>query len=166
MVDPTPETVAARYDDPYRKAARVVVDGDRFERAPGDDGAWGVGALVVEGGRALLVREGDTWLLPGGRLESGESLEAGAMRELEEETGIDVDVTGLGAIAEQTFVHGETGETREFCFATFLAEPASTASRPTPGTDDARIDEVAWLAEVPSNTFDRDLVVRLSDGRL
>lgn len=167
MVEPTPDALAARYDDPIRTSERIEVDGDRFERAP-DDGAggWGIGALVVDGGRTLFVREGDTWLLPGGRLECGESPETGAIREVEEETGIDVEVAGLGAVAEQTFVHEDSGETREFSFATFLAEPTTTATRPDAGTLDERIDEAAWLVEVPANTFDRDLVVRLLDERL
>lgn len=167
MADPTPDALAARYDDPFRRSNRIEVDPARFERAPGDDGGtWGVGALVVDGGRALFVREGDTWLLPGGRLEDGESLEEGAIREIEEETGVDVEIVGLGAIAEQTFVHQETGETREFAFATFLAEPETTRPRPAPDTTDERVDEVAWLPEAPPNTFDRDLVVRLCDERL
>lgn len=170
MPDPTPDALAARYGDPVRLTNRIEVDAARFERAPGDVGeqsahhgrSWGVGALVADDGRALFVREGDTWLLPGGRLEAGEVPADGAVREVAEETGIDVDVIGLGAIAEQTLVHRETGATREFAFATFLAEPRAE-SRPAPDTTDDRIDEVAWLAEVPSDTFDRELVVRLFD---
>lgn len=167
MADPDPDALAARYEDPLRRSNRIEVDAARFDRVPGDDGeSLGVGALVVDGGRALFVREGDTWLLPGGRLDAGESPEHGAVREVAEETGIDVDVVGLGAIAEQTFVHRKTGESRSFSFATFLAEPATTGPRPASDTTDDRIDEVAWLAEVPSNTFDRGLVVRLCDERL
>lgn len=168
MADPSPDALAARYDDPFRRSNRIEVEPARFERAPGadDGGSWGAGALVVDGGRALFVREGDTWLLPGGRLEAGESPEEGAIREVEEETGIDVEIVGLGAIAEQTFVHQETGAIRQFAFATFLAEPETTGPRPAPDTTDERVDEVAWLTEVPSNTFDRDLVVRLCDERL
>ena len=83
---PTPDELARRYDDPYRKSERFEIDPERFERGVqrDDDGAWGVGALVVHDGRGLFVREGDTWLLPGGRLESDESPEAGARREVRE----------------------------------------------------------------------------------
>lgn len=168
MPDPTPDALAARYDDPFRRSNCIEVDAERFERTPGTDdgGTWGVGALVVDGGRALFVREGDAWLLPGGRLEDGESPEDGAIREVAEETGIEVVIDGLAAVAEQTFVHRETGDTREFPFATFLAEPSTAGSRPTPDTSDDRVDEVAWLATPPTNTFDRDLVVHLCDEHL
>lgn len=163
----TPDALADRYDDePYRKADRLEVSAERFERATarGDDGSWGVGALVVDDGRALFVREGDTWLLPGGRLETDERPAAGAVREVAEETGIDVEVRGLAAIAEQTFVHEETGESFEFHFATFLAEPADTSAEPAPS--DPRTDEAAWLSAVPEDTFDRELVERLFDAHV
>jgi ADP-ribose pyrophosphatase YjhB (NUDIX family) len=162
----SPDELAAKYDDPYRKVGRFELDPDSFERGVrrGDDGAWGVGALVVHDGRGLFVREDDTWLLPGGRLEAGESHAAGARREVAEETGLDVDIEGLAAIAEQTFLRRGSADSYEFRFATFLAEPADgTPGLPDDPSDDA-VDEVAWHASVPENTFDRGLVERLFDA--
>lgn len=58
-----------------------------------------VTGFLVEDGRLLLVRERlrerSHWNLPGGRLEVGESLEAALVREMREETGLDVDVGEL-----------------------------------------------------------------------
>jgi ADP-ribose pyrophosphatase YjhB (NUDIX family) len=56
----------------------------------------GVGAVVVDQGRVLLVRRGreplkGQWSLPGGLLEVGESLTAGVIREVSEETGLTVE---------------------------------------------------------------------------
>ncbi|HVY20396.1 MAG TPA: NUDIX domain-containing protein [Bauldia sp.] len=53
----------------------------------------GVSALVVDGTRVLLVKRGKAplkgcWSLPGGHLETGETLAAAAAREVAEETGI------------------------------------------------------------------------------
>lgn len=53
----------------------------------------GTSAVVVRGGRVLLGQRlgsyGDaTWAPPGGKVEAGESPEAGVERELEEETGL------------------------------------------------------------------------------
>lgn len=53
----------------------------------------GVGAVVLWEGRVLLVRRGAApaqglWAIPGGGLRIGETLQAGAEREILEETGI------------------------------------------------------------------------------
>jgi ADP-ribose pyrophosphatase YjhB (NUDIX family) len=59
-------------------------------------------ALCVEDGRILLCRlapgwwgDAGDWTLPGGGLEFGEAPEAGALRELEEETGLTGSIVGL-----------------------------------------------------------------------
>lgn len=156
-----PETLAARYGDHYRKAERIEISAERFEKGleRGDDGEWGAGCLVVNDGCILLVREGGDWLVPGGRVEADESPAVAARREVQEETGLSVEVTGLGAIAEQTFVDETSGDAYEFYFATFVGQPVESdpSFDPEPG-----IDEVAWHDEVPENTFDRELVERLA----
>jgi mutator protein MutT len=55
----------------------------------------GVGAVVVHEGRVLLIRRGKEplrgrWVVPGGTVELGETLEAAVVREVREETGIEV----------------------------------------------------------------------------
>jgi ADP-ribose pyrophosphatase YjhB (NUDIX family) len=57
----------------------------------------GVGAVIVQDGRVVLVKRRHEplrgqWSLPGGGLELGETLEAGVAREALEETGLVVDV--------------------------------------------------------------------------
>ncbi|MFC7217965.1 NUDIX hydrolase [Streptomyces polyrhachis] len=55
-------------------------------------------AVVVDNaGRILLQRRADSglWALPGGGMDVGESLPGCAVREVREETGLDVEVTGL-----------------------------------------------------------------------
>lgn len=168
MMNPTPDELTARYDDVYRKAERIELSNERFDRGfeRGDDGRWGVGALVTRGERVLFVREGDTWLLPGGRLEAGETLAEGAAREVKEETGVSVVTTDLVAIAEQTFVRREGDESFEFHFATFLAEPERKTTSAEPVPVDGDITEAAWLTSVPENTFDRELVARLVEAHI
>lgn len=50
--------------------------------------------------RVLLTRRADNgkWCLPGGHLESGESVTEGIVREVKEETGLDVEVVRLTGV--------------------------------------------------------------------
>jgi ADP-ribose pyrophosphatase YjhB (NUDIX family) len=65
-----------------------------------------VGAVVVDGDRALLVRQSSghslagQWTIPWGRLESGESPMAAAVRETREEGGVETTVEGLLGVQE------------------------------------------------------------------
>jgi 8-oxo-dGTP diphosphatase len=57
----------------------------------------GVGAVIVDGDRVLLVKRAHEplkgeWSLPGGAVEVGEPLEAALVREVREETCLDVTV--------------------------------------------------------------------------
>jgi 8-oxo-dGTP diphosphatase len=60
----------------------------------------GVGAVVIDGERVLLIRRGNEpmkgqWSLPGGALEVGETLVEGVRREVLEETGLEVEPVAL-----------------------------------------------------------------------
>jgi 8-oxo-dGTP diphosphatase len=67
-----------------------------------------VGAVAVTEGRLLVVRRGrgvatGRWSLPGGRVEGGETIAEALVREVREETGLDVRVDGLCGVAERRF---------------------------------------------------------------
>ncbi|EFF91231.1 NUDIX hydrolase [Streptomyces sp. e14] len=53
--------------------------------------------VTDEQGRILLQRrrDNDLWALPGGGMEMDDSLPGAAVREVKEETGLDVEITGL-----------------------------------------------------------------------
>ena len=53
-----------------------------------------------EAGRLLLTRRVDNglWVLPGGKLELGETIAEAVVREVGEEAGVEVEVTGLAGI--------------------------------------------------------------------
>jgi mutator protein MutT len=61
-----------------------------------------VKAALIDGGRVcLLLNDRDQWELPGGRLEHGEGPEDCLVREVREETGLEVAVESL--LAARTF---------------------------------------------------------------
>lgn len=68
----------------------------------------GVGVIVTKDNQVLLIRrkhshgEG-TWSMPGGHLEYGESLEACAIREVYEETGVIIANVAFRAITNDVF---------------------------------------------------------------
>lgn len=85
-------------------------------------------AIVTdEQGRILLVKRRDNtlWALPGGGHDIGESIEQTAIREVKEETGLDVEVTGLVGIYTNpnhivAFTDGEVRQQFSLCFTTEL----------------------------------------------
>jgi 8-oxo-dGTP diphosphatase len=66
----------------------------------------GVGAIIIESGRVLLVERGREplkgyWSLPGGVLEVGEKLAEGLSREVLEETGLAIEPLSVVEIFER-----------------------------------------------------------------
>ncbi|WP_020376217.1 NUDIX hydrolase [Sulfobacillus thermosulfidooxidans] len=56
-------------------------------------------------GQVLLVKtyhRQDTWELPGGQVEEGETLEEAVIREVEEESGIVMAITGVSGVYQNT----------------------------------------------------------------
>src|SRR5260370_39594785 len=74
----------------------------------------GVGGVIIDEGRALLIRRGSEPLLgegsvPGGTLELGETLEEGGARELLEETGREERGLGCIEVFDRIYVKSTAG---------------------------------------------------------
>jgi len=110
----------------------------------------GVGGVVIEQGRVLLIRRGGEplkghWSIPGGTLETGETLEEGTRREMAEETGLAVRVVELIEVFERIFREpGEEGRRPRYHFIIldYLCERISGEARA--GSD---VTDIAWAAE-------------------
>lgn len=119
--------------------------------------------VVNDAGEILLIRrpDNDNWAVPGGAMDLGESLVETAVRETAEETGINVEVTGLVGIytdPRHVTLYTSNGEVRQEFSVVFAARPLS--GRPKPG-DESR--EVQWVAPgvIGSLQMDRSMRMRI-----
>ncbi|MGA2904166.1 MAG: NUDIX hydrolase [Candidatus Korobacteraceae bacterium] len=106
----------------------------------------GVGAVIVEGGRALLVRR-DTeplrgeWSVPGGMLELGEKLRDGVRREALEETGVAVEPGEVLDVFDSIFTDGLGKTQYHYVLIDYLCRPISGEAKA--GGD---VSDVRWVS--------------------
>jgi 8-oxo-dGTP diphosphatase len=105
----------------------------------------GVGAIIIEEDRVVLVKRGHPplegkWSIPGGVLEIGETLRKAAVREALEETGLAVEPGELLGVFERV-IPDEQGRMRyHYVLIDFLCRRVSGELQ---AGDDAR--EVRWF---------------------
>ena len=119
--------------------------GDAWVYGPEGEKFWGrygaAGLLVVHDGSVLLQLRvgwshfGGTWGLPGGALKQGETADAGALREANEEAGVPADQL------EVLFT-----SVLDLGFWSYTTVVASAASRFEPVIGDAESVELRWVA--------------------
>ncbi|MFD4460028.1 NUDIX domain-containing protein [Nocardia sp. NPDC058480] len=114
----------------------------------------GGSVLVTDGsGRILMQRRGDSgnWSLPGGAMEIGETLEECAVRETKEETGLDIEITGLLGIytdPEHVIEYGD-GEVRQEFAVTYLGRFLGGEITISSESTEVRFVGADELAELP-----------------
>jgi 8-oxo-dGTP diphosphatase len=104
----------------------------------------GVGAVIVQAGRVLLVRR-DTeplrgeWSVPGGMLELGEKLRDGIRREVEEETGLNVEVGEVLDVFDSIFADALGRTQYHYVLIDYLCKPlAGEAAHAASDVSDVR----------------------------
>jgi 8-oxo-dGTP diphosphatase len=113
----------------------------------------GVGAVVIDGSKVLLVRRGQEplkgeWSLPGGALELGETLQQGVVREVFEETGLTVVPEGIVEVLDRITQDDLSGRIRyHYVLVDFLCHVTGGKLRGGSDAEEARWVGVAELHE-------------------
>jgi ADP-ribose pyrophosphatase YjhB (NUDIX family) len=120
--------------------------------------------VVDEAGRVLLQRRTDNgmWALPGGKHEIGESLADCGIRETREESGIDVEITGIvGTYTNPAHVFAyDDGEVRQEYSICLLARPVGGELRVSDESfevawfDPAEVDDLPMVASIRKRVDD------------
>jgi ADP-ribose pyrophosphatase YjhB (NUDIX family) len=108
-------------------------------------------------GELLLVHktDNDLWALPGGAMEIGESMADTVVREVKEETGVDVEVTGVVGIYTNpnhvmAYDNGEVRQQCSICFTTRMLGGQLTTSSETSEVQFVATDRLDTLSIHPS----------------
>jgi ADP-ribose pyrophosphatase YjhB (NUDIX family) len=134
------------YDDPDAPAPNTLV--------------VATSAVVTDdSGRILVQRRADSgnWALPGGAMELGESLTGSVVREVKEETGYDIEVTGMvGTYTDPMHIiaysDGEVRRQFNICYTARITGGTLTIS--TESTD-IRFADPAQLDDLPMHPTQR-----------
>jgi len=117
------------------------LDDRRYPKRP----ILGVGAIIVDSGRVLLVERGREplrgyWSIPGGVLETGEKLIDGVRRETLEETGLEIEPVSVVEIFERIMRDGAGVAEYHYVLVDYLCRV--TGGQLAPGDD---VSRVAWV---------------------
>jgi ADP-ribose pyrophosphatase YjhB (NUDIX family) len=125
-----------------------------------------VSAFVLnDAGQLLLIRrsDNDLYAIPGGGQEVGETVTQAVVREVQEETGVTVEVTGLIGIYSnpQHVIAYDDGEVRQEFSLCFRAHPVTSEVR----TSDEST-EVLWAspAQAAELTIHPSIRLRIQHG--
>jgi len=131
----------------------------------------GVGALVLEGDRILLVKRKyppgrGLWSIPGGHVDLGEGVLEAAARELLEETGVEAEPLGVVNV-DNAIIRDEEGRVKyHFLLVTVLMRRIRGEPRAASDALDARFFSLKEALELDLTESTRGLIWKIIEGRI
>jgi 8-oxo-dGTP diphosphatase len=119
-----------------------------------DQPVAGIGAVIMHGGKILLVKRGSEpgkgkWSIPGGIIELGETAKEATVREVKEETGLDVEVRSLIDVVDNMETDNKGRLRYHFIILDYLADLKKGSLKA--GSD---IIEARWVPLAQVERFD------------
>lgn len=114
----------------------------------------GVGAIAVKEGKILLVRRAfepgaGKWSIPGGMVELGETLSEACAREMEEETGLTVEVLEQIRAFDMIDRDGDGKVRYHYALVDFLVRPVGGEEKPS-----VEVKEMMWATYEDAKAMD------------
>jgi 8-oxo-dGTP diphosphatase len=125
-----------------------IPDDRRYPKRP----ILGVGAIIIDLGRVVLVERGREplkgyWSLPGGVLEVGEKLADGVRRETFEETGLEIELLSVVEIFERIMRDASGAAEYHYVLVDYLCRATGGALKAGDDVSQARWVERACLPQ-------------------
>lgn len=128
-----------------------------MNRAYPDRPLLGVGAIIAIDGRILLVRRSNPplqgeWSIPGGLVETGETIKEAIIREVREETSLEVEPMKLIEVFERILRDQDSHVQYHFVLMDYLCRVVSgeiNAGSDVSSVRWAKLDELASLGVAP-----------------
>jgi 8-oxo-dGTP diphosphatase len=127
----------------------------------------GVGGIVFRDDQVLLIKRGKEpslgqWSIPGGVVQTGETLKAAVIRELREETHLEVEVLAMAKVLDRIFHDPDGRVVYHYVLVDFLCRPKGGELRPDSDAEDGRFVPLRELSSysLPPHTLE---VIRRAD---
>ena len=146
------------------------------ERNPVDPRAYpdrpfvGVGAVIFRGDEVLIAQRGklprrDTWSIPGGAQEVGETYVEAAIREVMEETCLEIDVVGLVDVVDAISRDGNGGVVYHYTLVDVVAEWRSGDAVACDDLAAVKWVKIADIDQYDLRTATRDVILLAPEKR-